>query len=81
MIRPAWYNSGMSTIISAHFDGRVIVPDEPLSLQPGEKVRVTIERDADSKSPQPRRQAGGLKGKIRLGERFDDPLPDFEEYK
>ncbi|MDZ4820020.1 MAG: antitoxin AF2212-like protein [Planctomycetota bacterium] len=71
----------MSTIISAHYDGRVIVPDEPLSLQPGEKVRVTIERDSEAKQPQPRRRAGGLKGKIRIGEKFAEPLPDFEEYK
>jgi hypothetical protein len=33
----------MSTNFSAHFDGRVIVPDEPLSLPVGEKLLVRIE--------------------------------------
>lgn len=36
----------MSTVISAHFDGRVIVPDQPLALVPGERVRVSIVREA-----------------------------------
>ena len=34
------------TTILAHFDGQVIVPDEPLPFAPGEKVRVTIERES-----------------------------------
>lgn len=71
----------MTTTILAHFDGAVIVPDEPLPLLPGEKVRVTIERDNSEKLSPPRRQAGGLKGKIRIDEGFDDPLPDLNEYK
>ena len=33
----------MSTDFSAHFDGRVIVPDEPLSLPVGEKLHVRVE--------------------------------------
>lgn len=33
----------MSTDFSAHFDGRAIIPDEPLSLSIGEKLRVRVE--------------------------------------
>ncbi len=33
----------MSIIISAHYDGRVIVPDKPLSLPIGEKLQLRVE--------------------------------------
>jgi hypothetical protein len=33
----------MSMTFSAHFDGRVIVPDQPLSLPVGEKLQVRVE--------------------------------------
>lgn len=33
----------MSETISAHFDGTVIVPDVPLGLPPGRRLRVRIE--------------------------------------
>ena len=29
--------------LSAHFDGKVIVPDEPTGLAPGVRLRVTLE--------------------------------------
>lgn len=29
--------------VSAHFDGRVIVPDEPLDLRPNQALRIQIE--------------------------------------
>lgn len=29
--------------LKAHFDGKVIVPDEPVTLAPNQKLRVTIE--------------------------------------
>lgn len=32
----------MTRTIRAHFDGRVIVPDEPVGLRPAEKLLVTI---------------------------------------
>lgn len=53
----------MLPTVNAHFDGTVIVPDEPLALNPGEKLRVTIER-APAESGQPRRHAGNAKGMI-----------------
>ncbi len=36
------YNMQMVTVI-AHFDGKVIVPDEPTGLTPGARLRVTLE--------------------------------------
>ena len=39
----------MSESILAHFDGRVIVPDDPLELAPGQRLRIrveTVESDA-----------------------------------
>lgn len=29
--------------LNAHFDGKVIVPDEPLALAPNQAVRITVE--------------------------------------
>lgn len=29
--------------LNAHFDGKTIVPDEPVSLTPNQKLRITIE--------------------------------------
>ncbi len=33
----------MSTFFSGHFDGRVIVPDQPISLPVGEKLQLRVE--------------------------------------
>jgi hypothetical protein len=41
---------GMVTV-SAHFDGRVIVPDEPLDLPPNQALIVQIERVGDEAVP------------------------------
>lgn len=35
------------TSFSAHFDGRVIIPDQPISLPVGQKLRLTVEADAE----------------------------------
>lgn len=29
--------------LNAHFDGKVIVPDEPLALKPNQRVRIQVE--------------------------------------
>jgi hypothetical protein len=34
----------MSQAISAHFDGRAIIPDVPLGLSPGQRLRIRIEK-------------------------------------
>lgn len=33
----------MSESIAAHFDGRVIVPDEPVQLPVGQRLRIRVE--------------------------------------
>jgi hypothetical protein len=30
-------------VLKAHFDGRVLVPDEPLDLAPNQAVKITVE--------------------------------------
>ena len=54
----------MSQSIAAHFDGQVIVPDEPVQLPVGQRLRVSIELA----EPAPPRFAGLL--------RFASDLPD-----
>ena len=41
----------MPNSIAAHFDGRAIVPDEPLDLPTGQRLRVQIEAEAASSKP------------------------------
>ncbi len=70
----------MLPAVNAHFDGNVIVPDEPLPLAPGEKLRVTIER-ASAESDVPRRSLRGIaKGMFEMGDDFNEPLDCFDEY-
>jgi len=38
----------MSTVFSAHFDGRVIVPDEPVSLPIGQKLQLRVDVPSQS---------------------------------
>jgi hypothetical protein len=47
-----------SMVLKAHFDGKVLVPDEPLPFAPNQKVRITVEPDPTpiETSPKPRRQ-------------------------
>jgi hypothetical protein len=40
----------MPTFFSAHFDGNVIVPDEPLSMPIGRKLQVRIEEPTPPQS-------------------------------
>jgi hypothetical protein len=35
----------MSTVFSGHFDGHVIVPDQPLSLPIGQKLQLRVEAE------------------------------------
>jgi hypothetical protein len=43
-------------VLKAHFDGKVFVPDEPVSLAPNQKVRVITEPDSsDLQSTSPKR--------------------------
>jgi hypothetical protein len=37
----------MSTVFSAHYDGHVIVPDQPVSLPVGQKLQLRVEAPAE----------------------------------
>lgn len=77
-VRRLGYTCGMTTI-NAHFDGKVIVPDAPLPLSPGEKLRVTIERESAPELQTQRRKAGSARGQVWMSPNFDAPLPEFED--
>lgn len=74
-------------VLKAHFDGKVIVPDEPLSFAPNQELRITIEpvespADAVPTQAKPRRQAGFAKHlNITMSDDFNDELDEFAEYR
>jgi hypothetical protein len=37
----------ISTVFSAHYDGRVIVPDQPVSLPIGQKLQLRVETSSN----------------------------------
>lgn len=39
--------------LNAHFDGKVIIPDEPLALKPNQRVRISVEA-IDTEPAKPR---------------------------
>ncbi|MBI3945316.1 MAG: hypothetical protein HY321_05320 [Armatimonadetes bacterium] len=43
----------MAPMIRAHFDGKVIVPDEPVDLPVGQPLTVELHADGDGERPQP----------------------------
>ena len=64
--------------LNAHFDGKVIVPDEPLALKPNQKVRISIEPIDMAPAAAPRKVdlskllGLGLKGATNPNPRFPD---------
>ena len=52
--------------LNAHFDGKVLVPDEPLALQPNQKVRISIE-PIEPASTQPSAKRVDLSWLLGLG--------------
>jgi hypothetical protein len=65
--------------ITGHFDGKVIVPDEPIDLPRGQRLLVHIEPapKAQSETIQP----GSAKGQIEISDDFEAPLADMSEYR
>ena len=59
--------------IKAHFDGKNIVPDEPLELPKDQPLNVTI--DVGEAKPK-KRKLGTMRGTIWMSPDFVDPLPD-----
>ncbi len=65
--------------LNAHFDGKVIVPDEPLALKPNQKLRISVEPIEPSApgEPKPRRILGQQPGAVTfLAPDWNAPLPD-----
>jgi hypothetical protein len=61
--------------LNAHFDGKVIVPDEPLSLKPNQKLRISvepIESNAGAPVDFSKLLGLGLKGSTNLHPLFPD---------
>ena len=56
------------TTLRAHFDGRVLVPDEPVDLPLGRSLEVQV-READEAPP-----AGATQEQVRIGERNGFPV-------
>ena len=68
--------------LNAHYDGKTIVPDEPVTLAPNQKLRVTIET---IESPvgvtpsKPKRMLGSQPDLvIYAAPDWADPLPDSD---
>jgi hypothetical protein len=59
--------------LNAHFDGKVLVPDEPLALKPNQRVRIQVEpiEQDDALPSKPKRQLGLQRGAVL------DIAPDF----
>ena len=62
--------------VNAHFDGKVIVPDEPLSLKPDQKLRISIEM-IDAEQANPRTDWHALIGIANQGP--TNPSPRFPD--
>lgn len=63
--------------LKAHFDGKVLVPDEPLSLAPNQKVLLQIQPVDPAPvqtSDKPKRVFGQQKGVVLY------VAPDFNDY-
>ena len=65
--------------ITAHFDGKVIVPDEPVNLAPGQRLLLHIE--PAEQAPRKIIQPGSVAGQIEISEDFDAPLDDMSDYR
>lgn len=67
--------------LNAHFDGKVLVPDEPLALKPNQRVRIQIEPIESIESPplpsDAKRRLGLQRGAVvYIAEDFDAELND-----
>ena len=60
--------------LKAHFDGKVLVPDEPLTLAPNQQVRITVEPIASAPVKiELGKQPGSV---VNFAPDWEDPLPD-----
>ncbi len=65
--------------LNAYFDGKVFIPDEPLTLSANQRVRIEVELMPHSASqpPKPKRQLGQQRDLVAyLSPDWEAPLPD-----
>jgi Protein of unknown function (DUF2281) len=65
--------------ITAHFDGKVFIPDHPVDLKPGQRLLLHIQSTQNSEPTQI--HAGSAKGEVTISPDFDVPLDDFRVYR
>lgn len=65
----------MSQTIAGHFDGKVIIPEKPLRLPVGKRLRIRVELD------QPKNAKKGGKLKIIGTGQFRSGIPDLATNK
>ena len=78
-VRQLWYHPCIMVTLNARFDGKVLVPDEPLDLKPNELVRITVEPIAPPSpaTDQPKRQLGQQPDLVvYMAPDWDAPLPE-----
>lgn len=64
--------------LNAHFDGKVIVPDEPLALKPNQRLRVHVEPIDQPPSQSHSRSLGLQRGAVMyIACDFDAELEDL----
>jgi hypothetical protein len=62
--------------LNAHYDGKTIVPDEPVSFAPNQKLRITVE-PVDSTAPHADRVPGlQRESLVWISPDFDEHLGD-----
>jgi antitoxin (DNA-binding transcriptional repressor) of toxin-antitoxin stability system len=66
----------LEQLIDAALQGEEVIITAPNS--DGERV---VKLVATATEPLPRRKAGSARGLIHAQDDFDDPLPDFDEYR
>jgi hypothetical protein len=60
--------------LKAHFDGKVLVPDEPLALKPNQQVLITVEPIASAPAKiELGKQPGSV---VNFAPDWEAPLPD-----
>lgn len=73
-----WYHRRTMVHLNAHFDGKVIVPDEPLPLKPNQRVRIQVEPIDQPPLPSDSKRLLGLqRGAVQyIADDFDAQLGD-----
>ncbi len=66
--------------VSAHFDGKVIVPDEPLDLPPNQALIVQIERVGDDAIPPDQSALGWIAANAVDSEVLPSDLADRHDH-